>query len=275
MRRSVDAWVIVVLIAEIAFAMIQNSRMALMEIPLCFVMTVSAFEYKIRWRQFGLVVISIGMMVVFITPVFLYVRSIRGDISWTGRIEATIEAATNWSEAISDYMRYRDTIDRLGWYLNYYGSPQNVFERMSLINHVDVLKSGADKYGKVGLEDLRLSLKRATPRMLEPDKPRDYSQGAWLYKAIGVQYVLGGFATAPLIGTGYAAFSWIGAFFYPLVLGFIWLLLVKKFSGWDLKGNIWAIYLLIRVHNQFIEGSSDGYLVYILRSLPRTLYYYG
>lgn len=266
-RRSVDSWVIFILIAELAFGIVNNSRVALMETLLCFVVTVSAFEYKIRWRQFAMVFIFMGMMVIFITPVFLYVRSF-GDLSWKARITATMDAAANWPEAFSYFLQNRDKQDQLGWYLNYYGSPQNVFERMSYINHVDVLKSGVDALGKVGFEDLSLSMERVLPRVLAPNKPRQYSQGYWLYSGIGIPYP-GPFATAPLIGTGYSAFSWIGSSLYPFALGLVWLIIIKKMTGWKLNGNIWVIYMLLRVHNQFVEGSSDSYLVYILRSIPQ------
>jgi hypothetical protein len=47
------------------------------------------------------------------------------------------------------------------------------------------------------------------------------------------------------------------------------LLIIKKMAGWELHGNIWVIYILLRVHNQFVEGSSDAYLIYMLRSLPQ------
>ncbi len=267
-RRSIDLWVVIILIAEIAFVMVHNSRMTLMETFLCYVVTVSAFEYKIRWRQFVMVLASIAMMVIFITPIFLYVRNFRGDLSWTARITATVDATTNWQEAFRDFLQYRDKQDQLGWYLNYYGTPQNVFERMSHINHVDVLKNGADSWRKVGFEDLGQAFTRAMPRILSPDKPREYGQGYWLYSGMGIPYP-GPFATAALIGNGYAAFSWIGAALYPLILGSVWLLIIKKVTGWELHGNIWVIYMLLRVHNQFVEGSTDAYLIYILRSIPQ------
>lgn len=269
-RRSSGMWVIILLILEIAFAMVQNSRMALMETFLCFIVTVVAFGSRIRWRQFSVTVFTIGMMVIFITPVFLYVRDSRDELSWTKRIEATIEMAVKWPEAFAYYQKHRDVVNRLGWYLNYFGSPQNVFERMTLVNHVDVLKVGSDSHGNAGMKDLSLSVERAMPRMLSPDKPRDYSQGSWLYEKIGISNP-GPFATAPLIGNGYAAFSWLGVFFYPFLLGLAWLLIIKKISSWDIQGNVWAIYLLLRVHDQFVEGSSDSYVLHILRNLPQDL----
>jgi hypothetical protein len=269
-QRSLDMWVAILLILEIAFAMVKNSRMALTETFLCYIATVVAFEIRIKWKQFTVTIFSIGIVIIFATPVFLYVRDTRDDLSWTERIDATLEMAFRWPEAFAYYQNYTNLVDRIGWHLNYYGSPQNVFERMTLVNHVDVIKAGSDSHGRIGQEDLRLSLERAMPRMLSPNKPREYSQGSWLYERIGLPNQ-GPFATAPLIGTGYAAFSWTGAFFYPLVLGMTWLLILKKISGWDLQGNIWVIYLLLRVHNQFVEGSSDAYVVYILRNLPQDL----
>jgi hypothetical protein len=269
-QRSFDVWVVILLISEIAFAMIKNSRMALTETFLCFIATAVAFEIRIKWRQFSVTVLALGMMIIFITPVFLYVRDSRDDLSWTKRIDATLEMVVKWPEAFAYYQKYRDLVDQLGCDLNYYGSPQNVFERMTLVNHVDVLKTGADSHGNVGREDLRLSLERAIPRMFAPDKPREYSQGSWLYERIGLPNQ-GPYATAPLIGTGYAAFGWNGAFFYPFLLGGIWLLIIKKISGLDLQRNIWAIYLLLRIQNEFVEGSSDAYTVQILRSLPQDI----
>jgi len=261
-------WIIILLILEIAFAMVQNSRMALMEAFLCIIVTIIAFKTKIEWKKFLVAVFAIGLIVIFSTPVFLYVRNSREDLSWTKRIDATFEMALKWPEAFAYYQRQRAVWDRLGWYLNYYDMPKNILERMTLVNHVDVLKSGSDRFGKVGLEDLKLSFQRALPRILSPDKHREYSQGSWLYESIGLTKP-GPFATAPLIGTGYVAFGWAGVYFYPFVFGLMWLTIIKKISGWDLQGNVWTIYLLIRVHNQFVEGSSDGSLIYILRSLPQ------
>ena len=269
-KRSLDFWGLLLAFAEIVFAMVQNSRLALMETFLCFIATSIAFEAKIKWHQLFAIIITIGMMVLFVTPIFLYVRDFRSDLSWNQRIFATFETVGKWSNAFSYYQNKRDLSDRLGWYLNYYGKPHNVFERMTLINHVDVLKVGVDTYGHVGINDLSLSIKKSLPRILSPDKPIANSQGTWLYEQIGL-YKISSFATAPLIGTGYSAYGKIGAFFYPLILGTVWFLMIKKISGWRLQGNVWAIYLLLRIHNQFVEGSSDSYLVHILRIMPQDI----
>ena len=269
-RRSSGMWVIIMLILEIAFAMVQNSRMALMETFICWIVTIVAFEAKIKWRHLIVTAFTIGIMVVFITPVFLYVRSFQSQLSWTQRTNATLETMINWPDAFNYYINWRDISDRLGWYQSYYGSHQNVFERMSHVNNVDILKSGTDSHGRLWFEDLHLSIERTMPRIFAPNKSVGYGQGSWLYTEIGISDP-GPYPTAPLIGTGYAAFGWVGAFCYPFILGLAWIVIIKKICGWNLQLNVWAIFLLLRVHNQFVEGSSDAYVGYILRILPQDL----
>ncbi len=247
-----------------------------METLLCFVATVSAFEYKIRWRKLVIISTLIAVMVVFITPVFLYVRSaFRGKLSWTQRIDATIDAFYNSTDAFSAFVKERNLSARYGWYLNYYGKPQNVLERMSNINHVDVLKTGTDFHGKVGVKDLTDSIYRSMPRVLAPDKPRGYSKGDWLYYHFRARNIREGYATVALIGNGYSAFGWTGAFFYPGVLGLIWLVLVKKISGFDLHANIWAIYLLLVSIISLWKGRPTPIYFIYSGAFPRILFSYG
>ena len=269
MSRAVNGFVIVILAAEITFGMIVNYRMILMETFLCYVITVSSFHYKIYWRQLLIIAMFIALIVVFVTPVFLYARAFRDEQSWAQRIETTMVAVMNWREVYKYYLVQDERIYNRQSNFNYYGKAQNVFERLSYIKHVDVLKVGTDNYGLVGAEDFLLGIKRAMPRIILPDKPRGFSHGDWLYNHIAIQHTLGNYATAPLIGNGYAAFGWMGAFFYPFIFGCILLVIVKKISGLSLQNNIWAIYLLLRIQNNFVEGSSGTYIVEILRMLPQ------
>ncbi len=55
------------------------------------------------------------------------------------------------------------------------------------------------------------------------------------------------------------------------MLGFLVLVVLKKVVGWDLCANIWAVYLLIRLQNVFVEGSTDTYLLYAFRFIPQDL----
>lgn len=269
-NRSIDIWIVILAAIGIEFAIINNSRIAIMETVLCWVVTCVAFDAKIKWRHLLIIIFSMIIITVFITPIFLRVRDFRSDLSWFERTLKTVETTTNWSETYNHYEDWRQISKEKEWYRNYYGCVQNVFERFSYINNVDILKRGIDATGLLGIEDLVIAAKRAIPRFLAPDKPLGYGQGSWLFSNIGILNP-GPYPTAPLIGTGYAAFGWVGAFCYPCILGLFWLIIIKKISSLNIQMNIWAVYLLLRIHNQFVEGSSDAYVVSILRNFPQEL----
>ena len=269
-KRGFDPWVITLVTAEIVFALARNSRIALLEVVVAYLVTMVAFRAKIGLRQTVGFSVAVIAMVMLITPVMLQVRSIRSDLSWTERIDATINAASRWREAIAAYKAWQE-LSAQDSPFQYYGAPRNVLERMSLVNHVDVLKSGTDRTREVGFEDLSLAVQRSLPRMLAPNKPRGYSEGDWLYCQVGIDCRESGYATAPLIANGYVAFGWVGAFLYPFFLGLPILLIVKKAVGWSIAGNVWAIYMLLLLHDGFVEGSSDAYVTMIVRELPQDL----
>jgi hypothetical protein len=269
-RRGIDLWVIAILAAELTFAFVRNSRMAIFEVFLCYLVTIAAFRGKVNGRQvagFGIALVSIAI----ITPIMLYVRDIRSELTWVQRIEATVDALGDSREAIAAYEAARELGRKEGFYLQYYDAPENVLERMSLVNHVDVLKSGTDSTRQLGVEELKEAMGRVLPRFLAPEKPRDHSHGDWAYCEVGARCHFGTFATAPLIGAGYAGYGWAGVLLYPFIFGLPVLLIIKKAVGWNIVGNIWAIYLLIRVHDQFVEGSTDAYMNLVARELPQEL----
>ena len=91
------------------------------------------------------------------------------------------------------------------FYLHYYGTSQNTFERASLVNQVDVLKSGADRMGRVGAEDLHLAWQRTLPRALNPEEQVGFNQGDWRRGVLGGQR--SGARLAAMTGPG--EFAWL------------------------------------------------------------------
>ncbi len=268
-KRSWNFRVLVIVAAEVAFALVRNSRIALVGVILCYVFTLTAFQGKARWGRISLAAVVVLLFVIAATPVMLFVRTARSSLTWTQRITATLEAAADWRNALDYYNALQLHQKERNFYLTYYGSSQNILERMSLINHVDVIKSGTDKHHRVGLNDLKIALERALPRLMVPDKPMGYSQGDWLYCAVNVRCHYGTYATVPLIAGGYAALGWPGVILYPILFGSAVLLVLRIVSGFELSSNIWAIYFFIRSHNGFVEGSSATYMQSILRDLPQ------
>jgi hypothetical protein len=268
-QRAWNFWVLSIVLVEIVFTMVRNSRMSVAEVMLCYIVTLLAFRGKVRWLRIGLTGVLALLLVVAITPVMLYVRGVRSDLTWTQRIEATLEAAADWPTAFAHFKAAEWLQERHGFYLNYYGSPQNILERISLVNHVDVMKCATDRHGPVGIKDLHIAFIRSLPRIVAPDKPVGSSHGSWINCQANIECVEGSYATVPLIANGYAAIGWAGAMIYPFLLGSVLLLLIRVVSGFDLNYNVWAIYLLIRFQNSFVEGDSATYFLSIIRDIPQ------
>lgn len=268
-HRILDGWTFTILAVEVVFAFVQNARTPILEAVLALAATDIAFRGRFTKKQIAISFAALFLLIT-ITPVFLYVRNVRGDLNWRERITSTVTAVSNWREAESALatIRHAEALSS-GFFLRYYGTPTNVFERLSLVNNTDVLINGANSVGHFGFEVIDRSVQYALPRLLVPDKPTDYSEGDWMHYQYMGDYRYGNFLSAPLIGVGYAAFGWIGVFVFPFIIGSAIFLLIKKAVGLNIIGNIWVIYILISVNNQFVEGGTWSNVAMILRQLPQ------
>ena len=79
-RRSISAWCIVLLFAQLIFGFAANARMPILNGMLAYILTLIAFRGKIRWRYFILVCVLLSCIISFITPIMLYVRGFRGEL---------------------------------------------------------------------------------------------------------------------------------------------------------------------------------------------------
>jgi hypothetical protein len=264
-----DLWTITVLAVEVVFAFVQNTRTPILESVLALAVTDVAFHGRFTKRQ-AAITFAAFFLLIAITPVILYVRQTRDDLGWGERITATAAALVNWKEAETAFLAYlgKEAL-RSDYFMSYYGTPTNIFERLSNVNHTDVLIAGAERNGKLGFEVIDRAVQNALPRLLVPDKPTDYSEGDWIYSEYQGVNRYGNFQTASLIGVGYASFGWIGVFFFPLFFGSAILLLIKKVVGLNLLSNVWVVYTLISVNNQFVEGGTWSNMVMIFRQLPQ------
>ena len=269
-KRVFSPWVIGFLAAEFVFAFSTNQRMRIVDSILILVITTYAFHGKIRVRYILTIGLSILIFASVITPIMLYVRAYRLDLTWTERIAETFKSSQNLETAIQSYENLQQTRERF-WFLGYYGTYQNILERVSLVSHVDTIKTGIDVTGMLGWEDIHRSILETAPRVIAPNKPLGHSHGDWVFCQAGIICQLGNYLTVPLIANAYAAFGRIGVFAYSLGFAFFMLIVVKKSCGLELSQNIWAIYFFIRIHNQFVEGGTADFLSVIFRFFPQDL----
>ena len=268
-HRILDGWTITVLAVEVAFAFVHNVRTPILESVLALAMTDAAFHGRFTKKQVA-ITIAAFLLLIAITPVFLYVRNVRDDLPWAERITTTARALANWREAESAFLAYQYAEgSRSGFFMRYYGAPNNLFERFSHVNDVDVLIAGVNRPSKIGYEVIERAVQYALPRILVPEKPAGYGEGDWIYFELLGTYRYGNFLTAPLIGVGYMSFGWFGVFLFPFILGTAILLLIKKTVGFNLRGNVLVIYTFIAVNNLFVEGGVSTYLAMSVRQLPQ------
>ena len=270
-RRLFDVWTVVVLVLEIIFSFVQNARVMMFEAILALILTDMAFRGKITKKQIAGALIAV-LLLVIITPVFLFTRGFRDDLNWKERISFTIKTFAGWKEADVALLEYWHRVSlRRGFDLSYYGKPANLLERVSLVNNTDLFMNGADNIGVLKFEVINQAVEYSLPRFFAPDKPADYSEGDWLHYYYTGEYRYGNFLSSPLIGVGYVSFGWIGVFVFPLFVGTMVFLIVKKATSLDIRSNIWAIFILVSISNAFIEGGMRANVAVILRQLPQEI----
>ena len=270
-KKSLDAWVVLILLTQIFFALSSNQRDGLINAFVAYIGTLFAFGGRISRRMIFSGLLAVVILLEFITPWFLYVRSARNELDWTERIEYSVEAIANWKYVEQAYQQ-RVEITSTRTHLNYYGSYQNTLERVSFINHIDVIRNvTGPSGGSLGWEDIGIAIKSSLPTFLAPDKPRGYGHGDWVYCQTGVFCYLGSYNTLQLLPNAYASFGWTGTILYPLIFGFLLLLSIKLTSGLNLAQNIWGIYMLVRIHNSFAEGGTSDYIFALIRAIPQDI----
>jgi hypothetical protein len=268
-RRTIDHTVIIVTAICITFATILNARSMVINTMLAYIVTVAAFQNRLTLRQISLLVAGAIALVAIITPVFLTVRVSRENLRWDDRLAVTLTAVANWKQTLAEYDSTTHT--RSDHHLQYYGSPNNVFERASFVNHVDSMILAAELIGHLGPEDLSRSWAKSLPRFLSPDKQDLVNHGDWINCALDIRCSSLSNASVPLIANAYAAFGWLGVIVYPVIFGSIFLVAIKKATGLVLSSNVWAVFLLIVSHNPFVEGTTSAYFGHVIRSIPQSV----
>lgn len=270
-RKIIDPWTLIIIVTEVAVGFSTGGRAQLIETFLCLILTGAAFKGHFNKKHIGAGVAAFVLLLA-ITPALLFVRGTSDTLSMYERIGSTIEALTDWeaSRAALIDSEAEESVSA-GFYLNYYGSPNNIFQRFSLVNDVDALIVGTGNSGVLGFEVLDLATQRVLPRFIAPDKPREYSEGDWIYCEFAFRCLYGNFQTASLIGVSYAAFGWVGVMVIPFFLGLALLLLVKKAVGFNMVGNIWSVFLLVALNNQLVEGGVAPHFAMLFRVVPQII----
>jgi len=271
-KKALNLLSIITLVIGFLFAFASNKRAFLRNIFLGWIATEFAFKGRLSWRVFVPLFITTFLIFQVLTPLILFTRLDRGNTTWTDRVQISINAFSNW-RVVQEVYKNRFELSQRSPHLGYFGSYQNVLERLSFIDHVDAVVNGVTNTNRtLGFADIEMAITRSLPRFILPNKPPDnFGHGDWILCELNIHCNLGGFNTLQLIPCAFAAWGWLGVALYPLIFGLLFFVAVKFISGLNLYRNPWGIFILIIGNNTFSEGSTMGNIVFIIRFLPQYL----
>ena len=147
------------------------------------------------------------------------------------------------------------------------GSYGTLLERVGMVQHVDIIKSGIDSNGELGIWPAGWAFQHAVPRVLNGEKNQDamcdlmFSHAGILPKGFKNDLTLG------MVGGSYAMFGWYGVTLMPLVLFTLFFLQQRLWAGRS-TANLWAIVLLIDSFNSFTETEPSLFIEHLIREFP-------
>ena len=136
-----------------------------------------------------------------------------------------------------------------------------------MVQHVDIIKSGIDSNGELGIWPAGWAFQHAVPRVLNREKNQDsmcdimFSHAGHLPKGLKNDLTLG------LIGGSYAMFAWYGIATIPFILFTCFFIQQRLWAG-SSTANIWAIVLLLDSFSPFTEAEPSLFIEHLIREFP-------
>jgi hypothetical protein len=147
------------------------------------------------------------------------------------------------------------------------GSYGTLLERVGMVQHADIIKSGIDSNGELGIWPAGWAFQHAVPRVINGVKTQDsmcdimFAHAGVLPKGFKNDLTLG------MVGGSYAMFGWYGVALIPFILFTCFFLQQRVWAG-SSTANLWAIVLLIDSFNPFTETEPSLFIEHLIREFP-------
>jgi hypothetical protein len=236
---------------------------------LSFVLTVLFFKGRLPWRYVAGIAAGIALYLT-IAPLMLTFRYMGfGKMSLSKEIDIIENMAPDLlsGDSFADLVAKHAHTKSLAY--DYYGDNgkgQLILGRYSSIQQIDPVIYATDIRGTLGGDIILDGFRSYFPKFLAPDKPKDIT-GLTVIKSLGIYKGGGSHPTVPLAAIVYSAYGTMGVIFIPLATFLLYLLMLKKIS-WDIRGNIFAIFLLAIQVNGIHSAEFRLYVGYIFRDTP-------
>jgi hypothetical protein len=268
-KRLLDPILIVILVAATFSGVLSTGKSETAIPSLCFVATVLFFKGRLPWRYVAALVGGIALYLA-ITPIMLTFRYMGfGAMS----LDKEIDVIENMAPTLLDgdvlsvlASKHAHTRSLAYDYYGDNGKGQLILGRFSSIQQIDPIIYAAEIRGTLGGEIILDGFRANTPKFINPNKPAEIT-GLTVTKSLGVFRGGGSRPTVPFAAIVYAAYGTMGVILIPLATFLAYLLMLKKIC-WDIRGNIFAIFLLVTQVDGIHSAEFRHIVGYVMRDMP-------
>jgi hypothetical protein len=276
--RELDGALVFMLGTSFLLAFIANLKFVAVIMIVAYVVTIIVRKKSISVKLVLLGGAGLAIAVVLIFPLINLMRG--SNLSQFGGRSMKERTITEKLESIKVFFETQD----LWTYLESYedgsrqdsshypyfgntGSYGTLLERVGMVQHVDIIKSGIDSNGELGLWPAGWAFQHAVPRVLNGEKNQDsmcdimFAHAGILPKGFKNDLTLG------MVGGSYAMFGWSGVALMPFFLFTCFFIEQRLWAG-SSATNLWAIVVLVDSFNPFTETEPSFFIEHLIREFP-------
>ena len=276
--RELDGKLVFMLGTSFLLAFIANLKFVAVIVMLAYAITIVVRKKSVSMKLFLMGSTGLALAALVIFPLINLMRESDlarfGGRSMKERTMAERLESMQVFFANQDLWAHLQTYDDLSRqdathypYFGNTGSMGTVLERVGMVQHVDIIKSGIDSNGELGIWPAAWAFKHAVPRVLNGEKNQD-SMCDIIFAHVGI--LPKGFKndlTLGMVGGAYAMFGWSGVATIPFILFTLFFLQQRLWAG-NSVNNLWAIVLLVDSFNPFTETEPSLFIEHLIREWP-------
>ena len=276
--KELDRALLFMLGTSFLLAFVANLKFVAMILMLAYVVTIVVRKKSISLKLMSVGIVGVSFAAIVVFPLINLMRS-ANQSSFGGRsmkertMSERIESMWVFFETQdlwAHLQAYEDTTRQDGTHYPYFGNTGSfgtLLERVSMVQHADIIKSGIDSNGELGIWPFGWAVMHAVPRVLNGEKNQDamcdmmFAHAGVLPKGFKNDLTLG------MVGGSYAMFGWTGVATIPFVLFTCFFLQQRLFAG-PTTDNLWAIIWILDSFNAFTECDPSSFLEHLIREFP-------
>ena len=272
-KKMTNRFVWFIVVPQLSAGLLTGGRMSMASPIIAMAITAASFGYRFRFRH---ALIAAGALYVFVRIISPFGLAIRSEaqsdrLDFAGRINYSLSTLTN---VIVDPEKYKDANEveqntippekyPTLYFLRDVDSTSNTLERFALFKYDDLIIDDARRTGLTGWTTITPAFPRMVPSLFGFDKSMRPGGNMLAHRIRGILAPddYGTAITTGMTGDAFSSFGWPGVVLVPLIFGFALPYLHRLVISLELKGNIFALSMLLGLAWNFSELSISGVLL--------------